>query len=202
MGLRILPTCIILAMLFACVRAADGLDTFSNHLFGDLGPILALFGERVTMQFMSQAMDWVDCIALAMAPIGIITILISAIRVSGPQCLKAIIGRARESTAAAEMELMSSTSKEVCELFNGNSFVRCQGTAPVWEYICIIPKKANSREKRPLQFMTLGDAVDEGLLSKHEKGTQPDDTSESTSTPPNIGNKTHGIWGNAAILSK
>jgi hypothetical protein len=76
------------------------------------------------MQFMSQAMDWVDCIALAMAPLGIVTILVSAIRVSGPQWLKAIIGRGRENTAAAEMELMSSTSKEVCELFNSNSFIR------------------------------------------------------------------------------
>lgn len=163
------------------------------------------------MQFMSQAMDWVDCIALAMAPLGIITVLVSAIRVGGPPWLKAVIGRARENIAAAEMELMSSTSEEVCELFNGNSFIRCQGTAPVWEYICIIPKNASSQEKRPLQFMTLDDAVDKGLLSKHEGGTQlhlprnfkpsqpkiaRDDLGESTSTP-NTGNATYGKWSGA-----
>ncbi|KAH6869126.1 hypothetical protein B0T10DRAFT_595834 [Thelonectria olida] len=64
------------------------------------------------MQFMSQAMGWADCIALAMAPLGIITILVSAIRVGGEQWLRAVIGRTRENTAAAEMELMSSTSEE------------------------------------------------------------------------------------------
>jgi hypothetical protein len=124
------------------------------------------------MQFMSQAMGWADCFALAMAPLGIITILVSAIRVGGRQWLKAVIGRARENTAAAEMELMSSTSQEVCELYNGSSFIRCQGIAPVWEYICIIPTNDNSQGKTPLQFKTLETAVEKGLLSKHEGGTQ------------------------------
>ncbi|KAH9240592.1 hypothetical protein K456DRAFT_1824540 [Colletotrichum gloeosporioides 23] len=92
------------------------------------------------MQFMSQSLGWADCIALAMAPLGIITIIVSAIRVGGPMRLKAIIGRAKENTSVAEMELMSSTSREVCELYNGESIVRCQGLAPVWEYMCLVPR--------------------------------------------------------------
>lgn len=75
--------------------------------------LLALFGERVTMQFMSQSTGWADNIILAMAPLGIITTIIGAIRVGGPSWLKTIIGRARESRAIVEAELMSSTSKEV-----------------------------------------------------------------------------------------
>lgn len=46
--------------------------------------LLALFGERVTMQFMSRAMGWADDIILAVAPLGIITAIVTAIRVSGP----------------------------------------------------------------------------------------------------------------------
>ncbi|KLU85217.1 hypothetical protein MAPG_04247 [Magnaporthiopsis poae ATCC 64411] len=128
-------------LLFAaCVAAADAGNDFSNNLFSDLAPLLALFGERVTMQFMSQSMGWADNIILAMAPLGIITAIIAAIRVGGPSWLKAVIGRARENLAAAEAELMSSTSKETCELWNGQEVVRCTGAAPVVEFICLLPE--------------------------------------------------------------
>ncbi|CAI0649871.1 unnamed protein product, partial [Colletotrichum noveboracense] len=99
-------------LLFARAVSADGGDDFANNLFSDLGPLLALFGERVTMQFISGSMCWADNIILAMAPLGIITAIIGAIRVGGPSWLKAVIGRARENLAVAEAELMSSTSQE------------------------------------------------------------------------------------------
>lgn len=92
------------------------------------------------MQFMSEAVGLADCILLAMAPLGIVTIIVSAIRVGGPTWLKAIIGRARENLAAAELEVMSSTSDEVCELWNGNNIIRCQGSAEIWQFICLVPK--------------------------------------------------------------
>lgn len=92
------------------------------------------------MQFMSQSLGWADNIVLAMVPLGIITIVISAIRVGGPGFLKALIGRARENLAVAEQELMSSTSTEVCELWNSHEVVRCMGSAPVAEFICLLPE--------------------------------------------------------------
>lgn len=70
----------------------DG-DDFSNNLFSDLAPLLTLFGEQVTKQFLSMSLGWADHILLAMGPLGIITIVVSAIRVSGPRKLKAIVGR-------------------------------------------------------------------------------------------------------------
>jgi len=87
-----------------------GADPYGNP------SLLTLFGEKVTMQFMSHSMGWADNIVLAMAPLGIITIIVAAIQVGGRAWLKAIIGRARVSRAVAEAELMSSTSREVCEL--------------------------------------------------------------------------------------
>jgi hypothetical protein len=44
---------------------ANGND-FSNNLFSDLAPILALFGEQVAKQFMAGSMGWEDNILFAM----------------------------------------------------------------------------------------------------------------------------------------
>lgn len=88
---------------------------------------------------MSQALGWADNILLAMGPVGIVTTIVSAIRVAGPIALRAVIGRARENQAAVEEEVMSSTSKEVCELWNGQQVVRIAGEAPIAEFICLIP---------------------------------------------------------------
>lgn len=86
---------------------------------------------------MSQSTGWADCILLAMAPIGVVTIIVSAIRVGGPRWLKAIVGRVRENTVAAELEIMSSTSEESCELWNTKGLVKCQGASNICEFICI-----------------------------------------------------------------
>ncbi|KAF4997934.1 hypothetical protein FDECE_11947 [Fusarium decemcellulare] len=144
-----LPSTVNTLLLFSLVAgcaAADAGDDFSNNLFSDLAPLLALFGERVAMQFMSQSMGWADHFILAMAPVGVITIIVSAIRVGGPSWLKAIVGRARENLAVAEADLMSSTSKEVCELWNGQEVVRCMGSSPVTEFICLLPDDMEDRK--------------------------------------------------------
>jgi len=61
---------------------------------------------------MSISTSWMDSVVFAMAPLGIITAIVGAIRVGGASGLKSLIGRARETRAAAEVELMSSTSHE------------------------------------------------------------------------------------------
>jgi hypothetical protein len=68
-------------------------DEFSNNLFCDLAPLLTLLGERVTKQFLSMSMGWADHIMLGMGPLGVITAVVSAIRVGGVSQLKAFIGR-------------------------------------------------------------------------------------------------------------
>ncbi|KAK3378991.1 hypothetical protein B0T24DRAFT_506525, partial [Lasiosphaeria ovina] len=102
-------------------------DEFSNNLFSDLAPLLTLFGEQVTKQFLSMSMGWADNVLLAMGPLGIMTVIVSAIRVGGIKRLKAIVGRARESRSTAEQELLSSTSQDVCELWSGEEIVRLIG---------------------------------------------------------------------------
>ncbi|KAF3799879.1 hypothetical protein GCG54_00010072 [Colletotrichum gloeosporioides] len=102
-------------------------DDFSNNLFSDLAPLLTLFGEQVTKQFLSMSIGWADNLLLSMGPLGVITIVVSAIRVGGVSRLKTLIGRARESQAVAEQELLSSTSEKVCELWDGQQIVRLMG---------------------------------------------------------------------------
>jgi len=62
-------------------------------------------------------MGWVDDIIFAMCPLGIITAMVSAIRAGGVTWLKALIGRSRETRGSIELELFSSTSPDVSELF-------------------------------------------------------------------------------------
>ena len=70
-----------------------GGDEFSNNLFSDLAPLLTLFGEQVTKQFLSMSLGWADNVLLAMGPLGIMTVIVSAIRVGGVRQLKALVGR-------------------------------------------------------------------------------------------------------------
>lgn len=78
----------------ASAGAADefGGDEFSSNLFSDLAPLLTLFGEQVTKQFLSRSLGWADNILLAMGPLGIMAVIVGAIRVGGVRQLKAIVG--------------------------------------------------------------------------------------------------------------
>jgi len=84
---------------------------------------------------MSESLNWLDHLIFALVPLGILTVISGAIRVSGPQVAKSFIGRARENRALAEIELMSSTSNEVCELFNGRGIVRAMGKPKIAEFL-------------------------------------------------------------------
>ena len=101
--------------------------------------VLALFGEQFATQFLSQSITWVDHLIFAVVPLGIITAVSGAIRVAGPRLAKSFIGRARENRASTEIELMSSISNEVGEMFNGNSIVRVIGRPEIAHFL-LFPK--------------------------------------------------------------
>jgi hypothetical protein len=68
-------------------------QNFQNNAFSDFAPLLTLFGDEITKQFLSTSMGWADDIFLGWTPIGIMTIIVSAIRVGKNRGLKALIGR-------------------------------------------------------------------------------------------------------------
>lgn len=128
---------------------------------------LSLLGERQVMQFLSQALGISDSIMVAMCPTGVPTLIVSAIRVAGPNWLKAVIGRARENLSAAEIEIMSSTSNETCELWNGQMVVRCQGlgSGSIQQLITLIPKTWSDKKPHPkIEFKSIREAEKEGLI--------------------------------------
>ncbi|KAL2783869.1 hypothetical protein BJX66DRAFT_317679 [Aspergillus keveii] len=109
---------------FAILGAqAEGWNDFSNNLATDLSPLIALFGEQVTKQFLSESLSPLDNFIFAMAPLGILTAVVSAIRVCGSSSLRAFIGRAQEGGGTIEAELCSSTSRSVSELYNNGGSV-------------------------------------------------------------------------------
>jgi hypothetical protein len=114
---------------------ADGWDDFSNNLATDLAPFLSLFGEQITKQYLSESITTLDYFIFAMAPMGILTAVVSAIRVCGSPSLRAFIGRAQEGGGNAEAELCSSTSRDVCELYNNGGIARVFGRPKILEVV-------------------------------------------------------------------
>ncbi|UKZ70436.1 uncharacterized protein TrAtP1_011416 [Trichoderma atroviride] len=128
---------LLIACLFALLTPvrADGWDDFSNNLATDLAPFLALFGEQTTKQYLSESITVLDYYIFSIAPIGILTAVISAIRVCGSPSLRAFIGRAQEGGGDAEAELCSSTSRDVCELYNNGGIARVFGRPKILEVV-------------------------------------------------------------------
>ncbi|KAK0764681.1 hypothetical protein N5P37_002147 [Trichoderma harzianum] len=127
---------LICATIIVVVRA-DGLSDFSNNLASDLGPLLSLFGEAVTRQYLSESTTFIDYFIFAMAPIGIIGTITAVIRVCGSSSLRAFIGRAQEGQGTTEAELCTSTSADVCELFNKGGITRVLGRPDIIELVYI-----------------------------------------------------------------
>ena len=128
---------ILVSIHIAPTVAEDNSTSMSNNLLADLAPILALFGDQVTKQYLSRSTTFLDCVVFSLCPIGIITAVVSAIRVAAPNIWKSVIGRAMESPAMAELELLSSASDEVCELWSGQAIVRVMGSPEILEVIFI-----------------------------------------------------------------
>ncbi|KAK2773615.1 hypothetical protein CKAH01_13533 [Colletotrichum kahawae] len=124
----------------------DNLFDFYNDLVTDLGPFLAPFGESMTKQYLSESISLIDYFIFAMGPIGIITTLVSVIRLCGYTSLKAFIGRSQEGSATVEAELITSTSRDVCELYNHGGISRLVGQPRILELIYIPPSERSLSE--------------------------------------------------------
>lgn len=68
-------------------------DNFANNAFTNFAPLLTLFGDEVTKQFLATSMGLPDAVVLGIAPIGIMTVIVSAIRVGMSRLMNSIVGR-------------------------------------------------------------------------------------------------------------
>ena len=102
---------------------------------------------------------------------GIVTAIVGAVRIGGPAWLRAIVGRARENLAAAEVELTTSTSSNACELWNGQTVVRLLGAPKIIELIYYSERQKDEAEGEARQedkLFTVVTAKEEGLLYADE----------------------------------
>jgi hypothetical protein len=100
---------------------------------------------------MNESHTWLDHLIFAMVPLGIISAITGAVRAQGMPIAKAFIGRARENRVQVEIEFMSSTSSEVCEIFKGSSIVRAIGESKIAQFL-IFPKQYDALEEKYKPF--------------------------------------------------
>ncbi|PLB38401.1 ankyrin repeat domain-containing protein [Aspergillus candidus] len=114
---------------------SSGWDQFTDNLATDLAPLITLFGERLTKQFLSESTSLLDNLIFAFSPLGILTAVVSVIRVCGNSTLRAFIGRAQEGPGEAEHELLSCVSETTAELFNNGGISRVFGRPQILEVV-------------------------------------------------------------------
>ncbi|KAF3221247.1 hypothetical protein TWF191_007212 [Orbilia oligospora] len=132
----------VVVLAFTPSSAAFEWNDFTNNLATDLAPLITLFGEQVTKQFLSESLSTWDNVIFAMAPLGILTAIVSAIRVCGSASLRAFIGRAQESPGTAEVELLSCTSETTSELWHEGGIARVFGAPQILQ---VVKVKSNDR---------------------------------------------------------
>ncbi|KAK5988185.1 hypothetical protein PT974_12325 [Cladobotryum mycophilum] len=131
------------AALFGNATVPDFWDDFSNNIASDLAPLISLFGEDVTKQFLSGSIHMLDGVLFSIAPLGILTVIVSVIRVCGGSLLKSLVGRSWEPHGQAEVELCSSTSPDVCELWSNGGICRVFGRPRILEFVISLDIKSN-----------------------------------------------------------
>jgi hypothetical protein len=178
---------IIVAIGLGAGVSADFWDDFSNNLATDLAPVISLFGEQVTKQYLSESTTYLDYIIFAMAPIGVITAIVSAVRVSGSPSLRAFVGRAKEGQGNIEAELLSSTSRDVCELYNNGGIARVIGRPKILEFVHD-PDAPDEEFQRPhgTAGITTFEEYCETENGRQEWKLQKDEAGENTYLPPNL----------------
>ncbi|RYP07700.1 hypothetical protein DL765_009042 [Monosporascus sp. GIB2] len=128
--------------------SADDLSNFSNNLATDIGPLLVLFGKSMIKQYLSKSTSFLDYFIFAMAPIGVLTAVVSTIRVCGHSSLRAFIGRSQEGDGVIEAKLCTSTTRDICELFTRGGITRVLGRPSILELI--YDPRDNDRDKAGL----------------------------------------------------
>ncbi|KAJ5816443.1 hypothetical protein N7447_008676 [Penicillium robsamsonii] len=154
--------------LFPFAKADDNWDDFTNNLATDLAPLITLFGERLTKQFLSESISILDNVIFALSPLGVLTAVVSVIRICGGSSLRAFVGRAQEGPAEAESELLPCVSESTAELFNDGGITRVFGRPKIVEIVAwedVDPKTGEKGTK----IGTLKDALGEKAWSCNGK---------------------------------
>ncbi|KAI2735236.1 hypothetical protein DTO013E5_1821 [Penicillium roqueforti] len=164
---------LFLLSLLPFVKADDDWDDFTNNLATDLAPLITLFGERLTKQFLSESISTLDNVIFALSPLGVLTAVVSVIRVCGSSSLRAFVGRAQEGPAEAESELLPCVSESTAEVFNDGGITRVFGRPKIVEIVAWEDVDKTTGEKET-KIGTLRDALEEKAWSCNSKVSPTD----------------------------
>ncbi|KAF2467832.1 uncharacterized protein BDR25DRAFT_358104 [Lindgomyces ingoldianus] len=81
-----------------------GVDAWAEALSG-VGPLILLVGERNTKQLLRDMRGAHSILSLAFAPLGLLSVLTSMIRLCGAHALRSFLGYQHEARTAAAMEV-------------------------------------------------------------------------------------------------
>lgn len=137
-------------------------------IFRSKAPLITLFGERLTKQFLSESIRTLDNVIFALSPLGVLTSVVSVIRVCGSSSLRAFVGRAQEGPAEAESELLPCVSESTAELFNDGGITRVFGRPKIVEIVAWEDVNPQTGEKGT-KIGTLKDALEEKAWSCNAK---------------------------------
>ncbi|CAI7630602.1 unnamed protein product [Penicillium crustosum] len=137
-------------------------------IFRSKAPLITLFGERLTKQFLSESISTLDNVIFALSPLGVLTSVVSVIRVCGSSSLRAFVGRAQEGPAEAESELLPCVSESTAELFNDGGITRVFGRPKIVEIVAWEDLDPQNGEKGT-KIGTLKDALEEKAWSCNAK---------------------------------
>ncbi|KAL3482496.1 hypothetical protein BJX99DRAFT_3818 [Aspergillus californicus] len=145
--------------------SAEGWEDLANNFAADLAPLVALFGERLTKQFLSESTSLLDNLIFALSPLGILTAVVSVIRICGNSSLRAFVGRANEAPGEAENELLSCVSDGTAECFNNGGISRVFGRPRILELVVWETDPDPLGQKSSYKIGSLRDALNEGAWS-------------------------------------
>lgn len=105
---------VLYTLLLGFIRQATGIpiggtvdsssDTWASTL-SDIGPLILLVGERTTKQLLCNVHGLAPAFSLATAPLGLVSVVSSLLRLAGSQTLRSFLGYELESRTVAAMEL-------------------------------------------------------------------------------------------------
>jgi hypothetical protein len=106
----------ILAVLLLCSGRPAPIDTQSldpaqqstdvwASVIANVAPLVALLGEKNAKEYMRTIYVWHQLLLLSCAPLGILAITVSSIRLSGPPFLKRLVGQDSERRSEALIEV-------------------------------------------------------------------------------------------------
>ncbi|KAF2689424.1 hypothetical protein K458DRAFT_462409 [Lentithecium fluviatile CBS 122367] len=110
-----------------------------------------------------------------MATLGVLTAMVSVIRICGGPVLRAFVGRAQEGAGIAEAELCSSTGRDVCEMYKLGAVTRVFGRPKILEFVHD-PHEANFYQKTAEDGQDreeFGDSWDESRQRQDEFAPNP-----------------------------